>query len=171
MANSRNTVPVDTLTSWVRGEIEKYIADATHFHKDTPGAQDFLDKLTEYAGSAPDYDDVGFFFQDAVGDSCVGAWVKYDATMEQLQDSVADSRRVQALQEENRDVFSAFREAILDYRWVISRRRSQRRSSVISGYPRSTRRLSSRAVAATWCSARGATKTPPADNCCRGCFV
>ena len=115
MANSRNTVPVDTLTSWVRGEIEKYIADATHFHKDTPGAQDFLDKLTEYAGSAPDYDDVGFFFQDAVGDSCVGAWVKYDATMEQLQDSVADSRRIQALQEENRDVFSAFREAILDY--------------------------------------------------------
>lgn len=96
MANSRNTIPVDTLTSWVRGEIEKYIADATHFRKDTPGAQEFLYKLTEYAGSTPDYDDVGFFFQDAVGDSCVGAWVKYDATMEQLQDSLKSSPRLKA---------------------------------------------------------------------------
>ena len=108
-------IHADALSQWVHQEINRFVSSSTEFRKDTPEAHIFLEKLSEYANSAQYYDDVDFYFQDAAGDSCVGSWVKEEATVEQLHNLVARPERVHIIQKDNQDAFSAFRDSILEY--------------------------------------------------------
>lgn len=108
-------IHADILSQWVHQEINRFVSSSTEFRKDTPEAHIFLEKLSEYANSAQYYDDVDFYFQDAVGDSCVGSWVKEEATVEQLHSLVMHPERIHIMQKAHQDAFSAFRDSILEY--------------------------------------------------------
>ena len=115
MSAHPHAIHADILSQWMHQEINRFVSSSTEFRKDTPEAHIFLEKLSEYANSAQYYDDVDFYFQDAVGDSCVGSWVKEEATVEQLHSLVMHPERIHIMQKAHQDAFSAFRESILDY--------------------------------------------------------
>ena len=115
MSSHLHAIHADTLSQWMHQEISLFVSSSTEFRKDAPEAHIFLEKLSEYADSAQYYDDVDFYFQDVVCDSCIGVWVKEEATMEQLHNLVARPERVHIIQKDHQDAFSAFRDSILEY--------------------------------------------------------
>ena len=115
MSSHPHAIHADTLSQWMHQEISLFVSSSTEFRKDAPEAHIFLEKLSEYADSAQYYDDVDFYFQDVVCDSCIGVWVKEEATMEQLHNLVARPERVHIIQKDHQDAFSAFRDSILEY--------------------------------------------------------
>ena len=110
-----HAIHADILSQWMHREISLFVSSSTEFRKDTQEAHIFLEKLSEYADSAQYYDDVHFYFQDAAGDSCVGSWVREEATVEHLRSLVAHPERIHIIQEDCQDAFSAFRDSILEY--------------------------------------------------------
>ena len=115
MSAHPHAIHADILSQWMHQEISLFVSSSTEFRKDTPEAHIFLEKLSKYADSAQYYDDVDFYFQDAVGDSCVGSWVKEEATVEKLHSLVAHPERIRIIQKDRQDAFSAFRDSILEY--------------------------------------------------------